>query len=57
MAAHLDRARRQALFEALRATRAQAWLTGTDRALFEGLEGWAQYSAVSDGRLTAILDP
>ncbi len=56
VAAHLDQARRQALFEALRATRAQAWLTGTDRALFEGLEGWAQYSAVSDGRVTAILD-
>jgi DNA replication and repair protein RecF len=56
VAAHLDRARRQALFEEIRATRAQAWLTGTDRALFEGLEGWAEYTAVGDGRLTAMAN-
>ncbi len=35
IAAHLDGARRQRLFERLAETGAQVWMTGTDRALFE----------------------
>lgn len=37
-AAHLDPDRRRALFHAVAALGGQAWLTGTDAALFEGLE-------------------
>lgn len=37
-AAHLDAARREALFAALAALGGQAWLTGTDARLFDGLE-------------------
>ena len=36
VAAHLDRERRQGLFEALAALGCQAWMTGTDVELFEG---------------------
>lgn len=37
VAAHLDPIRRSALFERLRAGRAQIWLTGTERAPFAGI--------------------
>jgi len=37
VAAHLDPLRREALFERLRAGRAQVWLTGTEPAPFAGL--------------------
>jgi len=37
VAAHLDTHRRGALFERLQDSGAQAWLTGTDAALFDGL--------------------
>lgn len=52
VAAHLDAARREALFERLARSGAQVWMTGTDRSLFEGLEGQASFVAVEDGRLT-----
>jgi DNA replication and repair protein RecF len=39
IAAHLDEARRAALFAALAAMGVQAWLTGTDPDLFAGLSG------------------
>lgn len=52
VAAHLDAARRAALFERLARSGAQVWMTGTDRSLFEGLEGRASFVAVEDGRLT-----
>lgn len=52
VAAHLDAARRAALFERLARSGAQVWMTGTDRSLFEGLEGQASFVAVEDGRLT-----
>jgi DNA replication and repair protein RecF len=48
--AHLDPDRRQALFARLAALGSQAWLTGTDPALFEGLEA-ARFSVV-DGLVT-----
>jgi DNA replication and repair protein RecF len=38
VAAHLDPARREALYEALERLGTQAWLTGTDRAAFAPLE-------------------
>ena len=42
VAAHLDAARRAALFEVLAGLESQAWLTGTDAALFAPLRGAAQ---------------
>jgi DNA replication and repair protein RecF len=51
VAAHLDAARRAALYEEILGLGAQAWLTGTDAADFEGLEGQAQFHSVSDGAL------
>ena len=52
VAAHLDGERRQALFDAVMALGAQAWLTGTERELFAGLEGGAQFLAVRDGAVS-----
>lgn len=49
--AHLDEKRRAALFDEICALRAQAWLTGTDRALFAGLEGRAQFMNVDAGNV------
>jgi DNA replication and repair protein RecF len=51
VAAHLDAGRRTALFEEILALRLQAFLTGTDRSLFEGLSGRAQFIEVDAGRL------
>ncbi len=49
--AHLDGDRRSALFEALAALGGQCWLTGTDRSLFEALEGRAEFFDVRDGAI------
>jgi DNA replication and repair protein RecF len=49
--AHLDETRRAALFDELVALGAQAWLTGTDRALFAALGDRAQFLDVADGAL------
>jgi DNA replication and repair protein RecF len=49
VAAHLDLQHRTAFFEALAETESQAWLTGTDAALFEPLRGHARFLAVRDG--------
>jgi DNA replication and repair protein RecF len=46
VAAHLDAGRRRDLFEQLLALGAQAWLTGTDPALFAPLGDRAQYFTV-----------
>jgi DNA replication and repair protein RecF len=51
VAAHLDPARRGALFGEILRLGAQAWLTGTDAALFEGLRGRAQFFSVADAAL------
>lgn len=48
VAAHLDDMRRQALFDEILDLGAQAWMTGTDRSLFEPLEGRAQFFEVKD---------
>lgn len=49
VAAHLDSARRGALFERIGEIGAQAWLTGTDRTAFDRLEGRAQFFRVNGG--------
>lgn len=46
--AHLDENRRAALFATLLDTGAQAWLTGTDTALFAPLAGQAEFFTVRD---------
>ncbi len=47
--AHLDAARRAALFEEILALNGQAWLTGTDKSLFAPLLLQAQCFAVAGG--------
>jgi DNA replication and repair protein RecF len=49
--AHLDTARRTALFSEVLRLGAQAWMTGTDRAVFAPLEGAARPFEVEDGRV------
>lgn len=49
--AHLDGTRRLELFEEICQIGAQTWMTGTDAALFAGLEGIAQYYQVENGTL------
>ena len=49
VAAHLDLKRRGALFEEILALGAQAWMTGTDLSLFEGLESRADIFLVNAG--------
>jgi DNA replication and repair protein RecF len=51
--AHLDAARRTALFDEIAALRAQAWLTGTDDELFTGLRGRARFLRVADATVTS----
>ncbi|MDP2700396.1 DNA replication/repair protein RecF [Thalassospira sp.] len=51
--AHLDAERRGHLFDEIVALGVQAWMTGTDRALFEGLDGRAQFFRVEDARIRA----
>ena len=46
--AHLDGARRAALFDEIMSLGAQAWLTGTDDELFAGLRGQARFFRVLD---------
>ena len=53
VAAHLDSARRAALFDELLALTSQAWLTGTDRQLFSPLEDRAAFITIAEGRFTA----
>ncbi len=50
IAAHLDARRRAALFEEILALGAQAWMTGTDLALFDGLAARADIFHVNDGQ-------
>ena len=52
VAAHLDGARREALFGEICASGAQAWLTGTDDAIFAELDGKAQLFRVADATVT-----
>jgi DNA replication and repair protein RecF len=54
VAAHLDRRRRTALFDEIEALGLQAFLTGTDEHLFEGLAGRAQGIRVDAAGLEPI---
>lgn len=49
VAAHLDPGRRQALFGILEDLNCQAFMTGTEAVLFDGLQGRAQFLTVSHG--------
>jgi DNA replication and repair protein RecF len=53
VAAHLDQARREALFGQILALKAQAWMTGTDRDLFAPIAQEAQIFAVNRGKIGA----
>ena len=55
VAAHLDEARRAALFEALAGLESQTWITGTDAALFAPLHGRARFLSVADGTLSETI--
>jgi DNA replication and repair protein RecF len=57
VAAHLDAARRRALFEEILALGAQAWMTGTDEALFAELRGRAQFFHVAEARIAPSIPP
>jgi DNA replication and repair protein RecF len=52
VAAHLDRKRLGALFEEIVTLGAQAWLTGTDVAAFDGLRSAAQFYGVRESIVT-----
>lgn len=52
--AHLDEERRKALFEAISAMGAQAWLTGTDKAQFTPLSGHATFFNVEGGTVKRV---
>ncbi|HLJ65683.1 MAG TPA: DNA replication and repair protein RecF, partial [Stellaceae bacterium] len=52
--AHLDGERREALFAAIGQMGVQAWFTGTDAVLFEGLAGTGQFLRVDGGRIAAF---
>lgn len=54
IAAHLDTGRRAALFGILDDLGGQAFMTGTDRSLFEALEWDAQFFNVAGGELTRL---
>lgn len=57
VAAHLDAGRRAALYDAIAALGAQAFMTGTGGELFDDLHGRAQVFAVSEaGGLSAIRE-
>ena len=52
VAAHLDDDRRHALYAEIGALGAQAWMTGTDRTLFDALDGAAQHFTIRDAHIT-----
>ncbi len=53
IAAHLDEGRRAALFDIIEELGGQAFMTGTDKALFKSLEGRAQFFDVSHGKVVS----
>jgi DNA replication and repair protein RecF len=53
VAAHLDAARRAALFDEIAALGVQAWMTGTDESLFQPLAR-AQRFRIEDSRVLAV---
>lgn len=53
VAAHLDPSRRSALYDRLAGQGGQAWLTGTEAALFDAMPGAVARFRVADGRIVA----
>jgi DNA replication and repair protein RecF len=53
--AHLDEARRAALFDEVLRLRAQAWMTGTDAQAFSALAGKARFRRVEEGVLMDLF--
>ncbi len=53
IAAHLDEARRAALFAEIIALQAQAWMTGTDAELFAALGDRGQFLVIENGGVEA----
>ena len=53
VAAHLDPLRRAALYERLAAQGGQAWLTGTEAALFDAMPGPVTRYRIAGGRIAA----
>lgn len=51
IAAHLDENRRGALFDLIDSIGCQAWMTGTDRPMFDSLGDRASYFQVASGRV------
>jgi DNA replication and repair protein RecF len=51
---HLDVQHRKDLFDAIREGGMQAWMTGTDAADFQGLEGHATWLRIEDGKAQKI---
>ena len=54
VAAHLDADKREALFDAIRGFGAQAWMTGTDAAVFAPIRNDAQAVRVADAALEPV---
>ena len=54
--AHLDEARRAALFAEILRLGRQAWVTGTDETAFTALREKAQFWRVEEGRLSSLFD-
>ncbi|MCL6286121.1 DNA replication/repair protein RecF [Ruegeria sp. 2012CJ41-6] len=57
VAAHLDAARRAALYDEICALGAQAWMTGTEPELFAELGDWAQGLAVTEADGISQVSP
>jgi DNA replication and repair protein RecF len=56
VAAHLDRARRRSLLEALAALGSQSWMTGTDAQLFEAIGDQGAIFHVEDGQVREVME-
>ncbi|MCA3559567.1 MAG: DNA replication/repair protein RecF [Aestuariivirga sp.] len=56
VAAHLDRARRKSLLEALAALGSQSWMTGTDAQLFEAIGEAGAIFHVEDGHVSKAVE-
>lgn len=54
IAAHLDEARREALFERLINLGGQVWMTGTDPILFEAIANKAQFFNIESAHITPL---
>jgi DNA replication and repair protein RecF len=55
IAAHLDKSRREALFSHLESLAVQAWMTGTERALFDGASRATVVYHVDNGHLSESI--